>query len=191
MIKVIVTGAYSTGKSNLVDALAASMRQDGLSIIQIPDASRTCPLPLNQAQTEATSLWLITTQVSREIEASSGPQSVMLCDRGVPDVLAHDEERSLGTKMTWLTHLREFSERWIETYDVILFSHVDKSILIEPDGLRSCDEAYRDRLDQCAAEVVAHRPGVVNLAHDPQRRLRQARDAINASLARPRNSSSR
>lgn len=191
MIKVIVTGAYSTGKSGMVGALASTLRKDGLSVIQVQDVARSCPLPLNEAQVEATTLWLLTTQVSREIEASSQVAQIMLCDRGVPDILAHDRERDQSVNMPLADEIRPFAEKWIDTYDVVLLSRVDQSIPIEPDGLRSCDDAYRTRLDARAAEVLDRRPDTITLAYCPLERLRQAREAISVSLATSRSSPTR
>lgn len=191
MIKVIVTGAFSTGKSSTVAALASTLRDDGLSVIQVKDVARSCPLPLNEAQSEATTLWLLTTQVSREIEASSQMAQIVLCDRGVPDILAHDGERDSSLNTPLADEIRPFSEKWIDTYDVILLSRVDQSIPIEPDGLRSRDHAYRTRLDGRATDVLGRRPDTVTLAHSPLERLRQAREAISVSLAASRSAPTR
>ncbi|WP_257541853.1 ATP-binding protein [Sphingobium sp. CFD-1] len=188
MLKVIVTGAFSTGKSSLVEALALELTDIGLAVVRIPDVARTCRLPLNEAQTDATSLWLLTTQVAREIEAQAGPELVMLCDRGVPDILAHHRDNRPAAHGRWLEAMGAFPKKWIATYDVVLFSRIDDNKSIAADGLRSEDPAYRKRLDGHAAEILAHRAGIVTLAHDFSERLRQAREAIALALSRSRTS---
>src|SRR5438046_1871174 len=92
MIKVVVTGAYSTGKTTLVDVLAGALARDGISREVLPDISRRCPMPLNTSQTDDTTLWLIGSQVSGEVAAAATGAEVILCDRGIPDILSHHLE---------------------------------------------------------------------------------------------------
>ncbi|HQV04701.1 MULTISPECIES: AAA family ATPase [unclassified Novosphingobium] len=190
MLKAIVTGAYSTGKSTLIRALGTELRKDGLTIVELPDLARSCPFPLNEAQTHSASLWLLTTQISREIEASRGTETIMLCDRGVPDILAHYGEHVQYEDDPWFTSVSPLSERWISTYDVVLFSQVDENIPIAVDGLRSEDPSYRRLLGARATEVLSTRADAVVLAHDPAERVHQAREAIWLALSWSRSSQS-
>lgn len=180
MLKVIVTGAYSTGKSTLVDALAMALLASGRTVAKVPDVARGSPVPLNAAQNADASLWLIATQVAREVEAAQGPEEVMLCDRGVPDVLAHDLD--LAASGGWVAPLRPFLDRWLSSYDLLLFARIDERIPIAADGLRVEDPAYRTRLDRCAAAVLDGRQGVSELPLGSAERLAYAIEAIERSL---------
>jgi hypothetical protein len=190
MLKVIVTGAFSTGKTSLVETLSSGLVELGVSVATVPDVARDCALPLNATQTEEATLWLLSTQIAREIEAGLGPEMVMLCDRGVPDVLAHhlDLETSNGT--SWADLMKPFLGRWMTTYDLILFSRVDERIPIGSDGLRTEDAAYRTRLDRCAQRVLSALPNTEELPSQPAQRLCYAREAIVRSLSKPDFSSS-
>jgi nicotinamide riboside kinase len=189
MLKVLITGAYSTGKTTLLEALLADLRASGLEVATVPDVARGCPVPLNAAQTEDATLWLLTTQVSREIQAGLGPEAVILCDRGVPDVLAHHLD--LADKQEGLVAaLNPFLSSWLLTYDLILYSRVDEGVPILPDGVRTVDAAYRSRLAACAEKVVAHIEGVQVLPFGDLERLTYAREAVLRSLERPEGPSS-
>lgn len=181
MLKVIVTGAFSTGKSTLVAGLREALTTRGIKVAQIPDVARNCPVPLNTEQTDDASIWLLLTQISREIAAAVGPEQVMLCDRGVPDVLAHYEEvrgRSLEGRLPLLD---PFLASWLQTYDVILFSRVDNSVPIEADGLRSEDPAFRAQLDEYAAMVLSTASKVHELPFGSSR-FDYALEAVTRSL---------
>jgi nicotinamide riboside kinase len=184
MLKVIVTGAFSTGKTGLVHSLAGDLIHSGLAVAYLPDVARNCPLPLNTDQTEVGTLWLLTIQIAREIEAAQGAEAVMLCDRGVPDILAHELELTRSARGRSVELLGPFLKHWMSTYDLILFSRVNEAIPIAPDGLRLEDSAYRTRLDQCAERVLAGRSSVEELPSGWAERVAHARDAIVRSLSR-------
>jgi nicotinamide riboside kinase len=190
MLKVIVTGAFSTGKTTLVGSLADALIGSGITVARLPDVARNCPVTLNSDQTDDASLWLLTTQISREIAAAFGMEQVLLCDRGVPDVLAHHlvvRERDGEGRVALLDR---FLDIWLETYDLILLSRVDESVPIMSDGLRDGDAAYRTMLDDYAARVLAGRKGVHELPFEGAQRLDYAREMIARSLASSRSGAS-
>jgi len=179
-VKVIVTGAFSTGKTTLVNALVPALSGRGLSVVLLDDVSRSCPFPLNEGQTDEASAWLATTQVSREIDAAAAAPDVIMCDRGVPDILAHQEDLRASGRGGLLETMRPFLERWCGTYAVVLASRVDPAIPPEEDELRLADPAYRERLAECAQIVLARFAEPVWLRHAPADRLAQALEAIRA-----------
>jgi nicotinamide riboside kinase len=178
MLKVIVTGAFSTGKTSLVESLADALIGLGLTVARVPDVARNCPVSLNANQTDDASLWLLTTQVSREIAAALGPEQVMLCDRGVPDVLAHHFEVLALNGGGRVRLLDRFLDSWLGTYDLILFSRVDESVPIVRDGLRAEDAGYRTMLDDFAARVLSGRKRVHELPFGKSQRLDYAREVV-------------
>ncbi|MFC5396837.1 ATP-binding protein [Bosea vestrisii] len=178
MLKVIITGAYSTGKTSLANRLQADLLLKGRSVAFVSDTARTCPLPLNKNQTDETSLWLIATQVSREIVEQAGNAELLICDRGVPDILAHNEDMRSTSISSRVTLLKPFLADWLKTYDVILLSRVDSAIPIEPDGLRVIDPAYRENLDRLAVRVLTSIPNVYELPFGDKERLAYAREVV-------------
>lgn len=180
---MIITGAFSTGKTSLADSLADALIKSGLTVTRVPDMARHCPAPLNSGQTEDASLWLLTTQIAREIGTALGPEQVMLCDRGVPDVLAHHFEvrARYGDGRVGLPG--QFLDSWLGTYDLILFSRVDEAVPILPDGLRTGDAAYRTMLDSYAARVLSGRERVYELPFGESRRLDYAQALVTHSLS--------
>lgn len=169
-VKVIVTGAYSTGKTTLVEAIARELVREGWRTLVLPDVSRDCPMPLNRSQTEASSLWLATTQISRELAATARSPDVVVCDRGMPDILAHmlDGGAMSGSSIEAFTAALH---HWCGTYDVLLGSTIDPAILPQPDGVRDLDPAYRERLAHAARQILSPIAGVEWLPTDRETRI--------------------
>jgi nicotinamide riboside kinase len=183
MMKVLVTGAYSTGKSTLVDAVSASLRKAGLSVEVLSDIARDCPVALNGEQTEAATLWLLNTQIAREIEATQRECEIILCDRGIPDIRAHFEDVATRSDGHLVPSMAPFLDAWMALYDLILLSRVDPSCLIEADGLRVTDEAFRARLDRYAAEGLEGRDNVLELPLGVENRLDYTLEEIRRRLS--------
>lgn len=179
-----MTGAYSTGKTSLAAKLAEALSADGFAVALLPDVGRTCPLPLNNNQTDDASLWLLATQVSREIASQSSDVDLLICDRGIPDVLAHHEEVRARSSAGRVELLQPFLREWLKTYDLILFSRVDQAIPIEADDLRNEDPDYRTLLDGYAARVLTGVPNVFELPIGAAERLTYAREAATRWLSR-------
>lgn len=179
-LKVLVTGAFSTGKTTLVEALAHALAAQGLTVARLEDVSRSCPFPLNEGQTAEASAWLATTQVARELDAAAAVPDVVLCDRGVPDILAHLEELGMhgGDAAPW--SMRPFLEDWCRTYGAVLLSGVDDTLPPVADGLRHADPAYRTRLAECAEAVLVRFCDPIRLSHNPGVRLAQSLAVISA-----------
>ncbi|MFT9092451.1 MAG: ATP-binding protein [Gluconacetobacter sp.] len=171
MFKILVTGAYSTGKSSLVDAITRSLRAADHSVTILPDVARDCPFPLNLDQTERATLWLLTTQIAREIEASYKTTEIIICDRGVPDILAHFTELATRGTVDLIPRMMPFLNAWIKLYDLILLSRLNPDIPIEADGLRCMDPDYRSYLDRNAARGLEGYNNTIELPFDEQERL--------------------
>jgi len=186
MLKVLITGAFSTGKTELINDLTLQLRGEGVSVAVTPDVGRNCPMPLNSDQTVESTIWLLTTQVSCEILALGGSAQVLLCDRGVPDVLAHhlDIAKAGRDPEEWIEALAPFLKRWLATYDLILFSQIDETIPIAVDGLRDVDEEYRSRLELLARTVLKGEPAVEVLPFGRLERSIYSSQSVRRLLAR-------
>lgn len=176
--KVIVTGAYCTGKTTHAQDLQVALADRGHSCVLLPDVARQCPLPLNADQTEATSLWLFGNQVAAEIGAHFARPDFVLCDRGIPDIMTHHADLEARCTDGPVGLLLPFFDYWLSTYDLILFSRVDETLLIEADGIRDTDASYRTRLDSLAAASLTGRSNVVLLPSRRGERLEVSLQAI-------------
>lgn len=121
----------------------------------MPEVARICPFPLNSNQSETTSIWLLTSQISREIEAAASNPDVLLCDRGIPDILAHLEEVCRRGDSQIIASVRQFVNAWCSSYDLVLVSRIDHDVAIVPDGLRVADESYRRLMEEFSDTILS------------------------------------
>lgn len=183
MLKVLVTGAYSTGKSTLVESLASNFRER-CSVAVVPDIARQCPFKLNRAQDEKGTLWLLTRQISNELEFSINCPDVLLCDRGIPDILAHLEEaRTRGAAGVYPGLLKPFLIEWCRTYKLVFVSKIDSRLPTVRDAIRIPDQEFRAQMEAFSNAVLAEfTPQARTLALSSCKRLAESLELIEREL---------
>lgn len=180
-----MTGAFSTGKSSLVESLASSLGQR-YSIAVVPDVARQCPFALNRAQGEEGTLWLLTKQVTNELEMSVQQPDLLLCDRGIPDIVAHLEEtRTRGAAGVRPDLLRPFLIEWCRTYKLVFVSKIDSRILTLRDPHRVLDHGFRAEMEAFSDTVLAEfTPQARSLSLSPDERISESLELIERELRR-------
>jgi len=178
-----VTGAFSTGKSSLVESLASSLRRR-YSVSVVPDVARRCPFALNRAQEEEGTLWLLTKQVSNELEISLQRPDVLLCDRGIPDIAAHLEEaRTRGAAGVCPDLLKPFLIEWCRTYELVFVSKIDSRIPTVRDRVRVPDHGFRAEMEAFSDTILAEfTPHARTLVLSPDERLSNSLELIEREL---------
>lgn len=172
-MKVLICGAFSTGKTTLIAATRRAIDQKRWASIEVIDeVSRSCPLPLNKSQEFASTAWLLGRQLQREAECSADKRVLIICDRGIPDILSHYYWTVRHANIVQEIEFCAFATRWIETYDRIFLSRINSEVLIESDSLRVEDETYRRDLDKIIFELLGDSKVSFHvLPHDQQDRI--------------------
>jgi predicted ATPase len=136
--KILITGTHSTGKTDLVARL---VDRSPLNVVVVPEAARDCPFVLNRLQNYLSTTWLMATQVRSEIETQTRPDvDLVICDRGIPDILAyHEGAASCDELGQWLP----VAINWISTYDRIFLAQADPDHAMAQDDLRLDDPLFR------------------------------------------------
>ena len=152
--KVLITGAYATGKTTLCQMLMDEMSRESIPNKLVTEVPRRCPFALNRDQTPLASVWLVCEQIRSEIE-SSVDTAVLLCDRGLPDILSHTLVLDLSApdnQALW-QGLLALGQRWCATYDVVLWVRIDPARQIERDEIRVVDRTYQSQLERAIQDV--------------------------------------
>lgn len=149
MIKVLITGAFSTGKTTLTKKLQRKLLERGLRVDLTPEVARLCPFPLNRAQGREATIWLLTRQISLELEGAIQEPDILLCDRGIPDIIAHYMEvvQRLGP-VSEIERLLPFFSDWSKNYEVILISEIDHRIPPKADRIREENPEFRSQMEE-------------------------------------------
>ena len=180
-VKVLVTGAYSTGKSTLSGALQKELLNDcpGNSVALVKGVARESGLNLNLDQTAETTAWLLGAQIERErTVVSNYAHQYVVCDRGVPDILAHNLDAAQRGNGLHDETVIQSSIAWCDTYDIVLLSLIDSAQAVEEDGLRIQDPVYRQRMQGFALQAVKHCKKPIILPGGFEDRVRLSKHAI-------------
>jgi hypothetical protein len=147
--KVLISGAFATGKSTLCRLLVKRVSDAGISAATVGEIPRRCPFALNREQTPLASAWLIGEQIRSEVEASVGTHRLLVCDRGLPDIVSHSIGLELDERNRQLNDvLIAIARTWSKTYDLVFWATVDPDRPIEDDGARVVDKQYQLLLEE-------------------------------------------
>lgn len=113
-MKILLTGTIHVGKTVLLNALEAIKLPN---VVIIPEVARDM-LSQNQKLEKNPNLQdiLFAEQVRKEKEATSD-NSIIICDRGVLDIIAHSRFFGHEIKPEWT--------RWLQTYDLTFLLNKD------------------------------------------------------------------
>lgn len=153
--KVLVSGAFATGKTTLVKRMASSFESRGTRVLKTKDVARSCPFPLNKGQNPGVSMWLVGEQIRQEVSACLRGAELVICDRGMPDILSHTMVLDVRTPTDELyaSLTTQMARLWVPTYDVILWATIDETREIVADRLREVDREYQRLLEDAIANV--------------------------------------
>jgi hypothetical protein len=183
LIKVLITGAFSTGNTTLIERLELSVKPRH-SVAVVPDVARQCPFPLNREQGVDGTLWLIAKQLFNELEISRSRPDILLCDRGVPDILAHLEEvRQRAAAGVLAELMKPFLVEWCKSYDLVFASKIDRSLTVESDSYRLADNNFRAEMERLSDTVLAEiLPNAIPLVSTPEGRVKQVVNLVKLKL---------
>ncbi len=145
-MKLAFIGTHGVGKTTLCFELAATLKRLDLSVDLVKEVARSCPLPINQATTDAAQNWILHTQVAREIELSDSYDAIV-CDRAVLDNYAY-MVHAAGRR----PELEPFIRHWMTTYDLLV-----KVPVISPpsfDGTRDTSVDFQLGIDRLIDELL-------------------------------------
>jgi nicotinamide riboside kinase len=148
--KIAFIGSHGVRKSTAVMSFAATMSRAGQSFEMLSEVVRYSPLGINEGATPEAQLWVMVTQVQRELELSQKADA-LICDRSVLDNFAYMLRASGGAD---LFNLEGMVRSWTASYDLIVRLLPDVSLVA--DGVRSIDTTFRDEIEAILDELVPH-----------------------------------
>ena len=84
MRKIAFVGTHGTGKTTLAHELVSKLKREGIDVGFLGEIARKCPLPINEQTSKKSQIWIILSQIIREIE-EEGKSDFLICDRSVLD----------------------------------------------------------------------------------------------------------
>jgi AAA domain len=167
-VTIGVLGTHSTGKSTFLARLAHELRTEGIQVATVADLGEQAQrrgLPLLFNHTWASTLWIITTGMSHELEAWLHAD-VVLVDRPVPDALGYyraalhyRQETPEPEPLALLENLVRFHSRH---YSLILRTTLDPDIPLGTDKVRDTNPKFRELADRHVGLVLSE----LKIPHD-------------------------
>jgi hypothetical protein len=145
---IAVIGSHGVRKSSAVAGFAAACARLGLRVATLGEVIRTSPLGHNEAATPAAQLWVIATQIAREIEAGTGVD-VLVTDRSVVDNYAYYRRAATDDDPFGVEPL---VRRWAAGYARHLRLLPDVPLVA--DGFRSPAPEFRDAIEALLDRIV-------------------------------------
>ena len=144
MLKIAFIGTHSTGKTLRAKKLS---KEKGLYLVT--ESARSCPLPINKQASREAQLYIISTQLQREITqmhfAERFAANGIVCDRSLLDPLVYSLDRGYGDLVELLI---PFTRKWMKTYSKLYWCRPEKGTKPVNDGVRYPDVMWQRRIDR-------------------------------------------
>lgn len=152
-VKIAFIGSHGIRKSTAAHAFTGVMQRAGRSVEMAREVVRDNPLGLNESATPEAQLWVLMSQVRRELELSPKAEC-LVTDRGVMDNFAY-YLRACGGADPYA--VEPLVRAWSRTYDLVV--RLVPDIELRPDGVRSTSDEFRDQVE---AILDDHLPTLVS-----------------------------
>jgi nicotinamide riboside kinase len=146
--KIAFIGSHSIRKTNAVHSFAGAVGRSGRSVEVGREVVRFNPLGLNEGATPEAQLWVLCAQIQQELELRHRAQ-VLVTDRAVIDNFAYFLRVTDGKDPF---DVEPLVRRWSRTYD--LFVRLLPDIDLQPDGVRSTNDAFRDEIEAILNRIL-------------------------------------
>lgn len=146
-MKLAFIGSHGVGKTALCYGLAAHLKKIDMTVGLVQEVARDCPMPINRDTTLNAQLWILHTQVAREIAAAERNR-VVVCDRSVLDNYAY-----LVHQVGRRHELDLLVAEWLKSYTLL----VKVPLWQKPrfDGVRATDLTFQEEIDREVDRLVA------------------------------------
>lgn len=146
--KIAFVGSHGIRKTSAAHAFASVIQRAGHSVEYLREVIRDNPIGMNETATGEAQLWVLVTQIARELELAP-KADVLVTDRGVTDNYAYYLRACGGADRFAVEPLMA---RWSETYNLVVRLRPD--IALTPDGIRSTSDAFRDEIEAILDDVL-------------------------------------
>ena len=144
-IKYAFSGSHSVGKTFAALKLARDLKTEhpNMSVGMIQEVARHCPFPINTDATDESALWIFSEQIRKELDYST-KYDILVCDRSIMDTVAY----ARINKCKYAGPMFQVAEKFVESYDKIIFMTIENNNFLFDDGVRSIDPEFRRLVEE-------------------------------------------
>jgi nicotinamide riboside kinase len=139
--KIAFIGSHGIRKTTAALAFASVIQRAGRSVEFAREVVRDNPLGINEGATSEAQLWVLTSQIRRELELSRKAEC-LVTDRGVMDNFAYYLRAGDGEDKF---DAEPLVRQWSGTYDLVV--RLTPDVQIRADGVRSTSDEFRDEIE--------------------------------------------
>ena len=139
--KIAFIGSHGIRKTTAALAFASVIQRAGRSVEFAREVVRDNPLGINEGASCEAQLWVLTSQIRRELELSRKAEC-LVTDRGVMDNFAYYLRAGGGVDDF---DVEPLVRRWSRTYDLVV--RLTPDVEIRADGVRSTSDRFRDEIE--------------------------------------------
>ncbi len=149
-MNLALIGTHGVGKTTIAYEVCSLLKHAGENVELVSEVARRSPFPVNMATTLEGQLWILHAQIAAELDAARKSPHIV-CDRSALDNYCY-----LVNKFGRQPQLEQWLGWWMNTYDV-LAGIAPQSGQITPDGFRSEDRAFQQRIHELLLELLNDR----------------------------------
>jgi energy-coupling factor transporter ATP-binding protein EcfA2 len=150
-LKLALIGTHGVGKTTLAYEICSLLKKANHNVDLVTEVARRSPFPINEATTLDGQLWILHAQIAKELDTSAHAHH-LICDRSVLDNYCY-----LVNKFGRQPQLEQWLSWWLESYS-LLVSVPPMADGIPPDGFRSENLEFQDRIHDLIGEVLSEHP---------------------------------
>lgn len=141
MKRIAVFGTHGSAKTTLVYKLASFCKMKDKNAVVIHETARQSPFPINHDTVYQTTVYVVTSQIKKELEAEAQGFEVSISDRTTSDAFIYLNYLKRDNSYTHL--LEEFCMQWLTKYTVLVYLEPSEGFSITEDGIRAAGEEYQ------------------------------------------------
>jgi hypothetical protein len=150
-VKLALIGTHGAGKTTLAFETCSLLKKAGHNVELVTEIARQSHFPVNAETTLDAQLWILHAQIAAELDAARRAPHV-ICDRAVLDNYCY-----LVNKFGRQPHLEPWLAWWMESYAILIGVPAYAEGII-PDGFRSEDRAFQQRIETILKELLTSDP---------------------------------
>ncbi len=141
MYKIAFIGTHGTGKTTLAHELVAGLKRKGFDVDFLEEIARRCPLQINETATTETQKWILSKQITEELEKSE-KCNILVCDRSILDTYSY-QTALYYRKKSWEPYINEH----LKTYNLLIKVPITER-MIKKDKKRSTNKEFQINVEK-------------------------------------------
>jgi nicotinamide riboside kinase len=141
MKRIAIFGTHGAAKTTLVYKLAAYYKMNDKNVIVIHETARQSPFPINTDVVYQTTLFVVVSQLQKELKAEAEGFEIAISDRTPSDAFIYINHLKRENSLT--KSLELFCLEWIKKYDLLVYLEPSEGYSITNDGIRASDKNYQ------------------------------------------------